>query len=503
VSRGCISPSVLARLGAAPGEFAAERRHLEGCAACRTSLGRVTAAQAALIEARELAVPEVSEVRTEATLRWMRVPAAEPPSRLWRWTGLGLGVSLAAAAALVLVPRFLAKSPTPVVAIKAPIAPIAPAAPTAPTVLQALVTLRAGHVERQAVGHERVPLDDQGLLDEGDVLVTAAGAEVAAQWGDGSGVLLRPGSELHLATLRPDQQVFELPSGRVDVRVKPQARAPGQPPLLTVRTRGHLIHVRGTWFAVSAEGSQTTVEVYEGTVEVTERDGASSTLLHAPSRGVFGRDKHAGRARTQPMTVDEAARLRQRSELNLLAFTDLPSLLKDSGTLLVSADAPPEALVTVAVDAVALGTSPLWLRREHGRHLVEMSRRGFEPIRRWVTIGPEPGDLRLAMVKSVVKAPPISEEQPDLAVIEEMLRQRRSQIRSCYERSLKHNAELAGTVTLRLRLDDAGRVAASAVDSETLADPAVGRCLRNEAAGWSFPGGRNATIVYPFVFRAQ
>jgi|GEM_PF-3686690 len=494
----CVSPSVLARLGTTADGFASERRHLEGCAACRTVLGRVAAAQAALVDARELPVPEASEVRAEATLRWLRVPPT-PVSRRWQW-GFGFGLTLAAAAAaFVLVPRWTQKQPQ-VAKILVPATPSEPALVVAPKVLHALITLRAGHVERQAVGHDRGVLDERGLLDEGDVLVTSAGASVAAQWGDGSGVLLHAGSELHLSTLRPDQQVLELPSGRVDVRVKPQARTPGQPPLLTVRTPGHLVHVRGTWFAVSAQGLETSIEVYEGTVEVTERDGASSTLLHAPSRGVFGRDKHAGRARTQPMTVDEAARLRQRSELNLLAFTDLSSLLKDSGSLMVTADAPADAQVTVAVDAVALGMSPLWLRREHGRHLIELSRRGFDPVRRWVTIGDEPGDLRLGMIRS---APKIVEEQPELAVIEELLRQRRSQIRSCYERSLKHNPELAGTVTLRLHLDDSGRVSTSAVDSETLSEPAVGRCLRNEAAGWSFPGGRNATIVYPFVFRAQ
>ena len=84
-----------------------------------------------------------------------------------------------------------------------------------------------------------------------------------------------------------------------------------------------------------------------------------------------------------------------------------------------------------------------------------------------------------------------------------MVRRRGTQIRACYERRLKRDPSLAGTVSLRLRVGDAGQVTRVDVEGSTLPDPLVAECLRREAAGWSFSQGRNATVVYPFVFRSQ
>ncbi|MGZ3440132.1 MAG: AgmX/PglI C-terminal domain-containing protein, partial [Polyangia bacterium] len=87
--------------------------------------------------------------------------------------------------------------------------------------------------------------------------------------------------------------------------------------------------------------------------------------------------------------------------------------------------------------------------------------------------------------------------------IESMVRRRGTQIRACYERRLKRDPQLAGTVSLKLRVGDAGQVTRVDVEQSTLPDPLVAECLRREAAGWSFEQGRNATVVYPFVFRTQ
>ena len=81
--------------------------------------------------------------------------------------------------------------------------------------------------------------------------------------------------------------------------------------------------------------------------------------------------------------------------------------------------------------------------------------------------------------------------------------ERAAQIRACYERRLKRDPSLAGTVSLRLRVGGAGQVTRVDVEESTLPDPLVAECLRREAAGWSFVVGRNATVVYPFVFRTQ
>ena len=56
---------------------------------------------------------------------------------------------------------------------------------------------------------------------------------------------------------------------------------------------------------------------------------------------------------------------------------------------------------------------------------------------------------------------------------------------------------------VKLRVGDAGQVRGVSVEESTLADPVVADCLKHEAAGWAFKTGRNATVVYPFVFRPQ
>jgi hypothetical protein len=87
--------------------------------------------------------------------------------------------------------------------------------------------------------------------------------------------------------------------------------------------------------------------------------------------------------------------------------------------------------------------------------------------------------------------------------IEEMVRRRATHIRGCYERGLKRIPSLAGTVSLRLEVGDAGQVRRVAVEESTLSDDVVADCLLHEARGWSFSVGRNATVVYPFVFRPE
>jgi len=184
--------------------------------------------------------------------------------------------------------------------------------------------------------------------------------------------------------------------------------------------------------------------VLEGTVEVTERDGSASTLLTAPARATFGR----GRTASAPLSGHQAARLRAESEMNFMPWTGLDAARAASGSLLVASQPP--------------------------------------------------GELHA----SLVQAPPVDEASAPVE-IESMVRRRSTQIRACYERRLKRDPSLAGTVSLKLRVGDAGQVTRVDVEQSTLPDPLVADCLRHEAAGWSFAQGRNATVVYPFVFRTQ
>jgi hypothetical protein len=496
----CLRPDRLAQAERRPLSDG-ERRHVDSCAACARAFGRVRVVQSALRAIAELEPPEPSPaalVRAEASIRWTRVT---PAPAVRRGFVVAFALATAGAGALAWVARDWTRAPAERAA-PTEIARAQPARP-APARLTALVTLVGGDVQLERAGTVQ-PLDLQARLAAGDRLVTAEGARAAAQWSEGSGFLLFADAELALSRLEPRTQRLALERGRVAVRVGPHDQA-GQPPgaretlrsaasegeSLQVTTPDHVVSVHGTWFTVASAQHVTTVEVLEGTVEVRERDGSSSTVLTAPARAVFGR----GRATTAALSAREVARLRAASEMNLMPWSGLDAARAASGALRVASEPPAD----LAVDGVGLGATPLLVRRPLGRHYLELSRGGFVPLRQWVSVGPEPGALRLGLVHE--PASTASESVP--VEIESMVRRRATQIRACYERRLKRDPSLAGTVSLRLRVGDAGQVTRVAVEESTMPDEMVGECLRREAAGWSFTVGRNATVVYPFVFRPQ
>jgi ferric-dicitrate binding protein FerR (iron transport regulator) len=447
--------------------------HLQTCQSCRQALDRIEGAQSAMRDILKTPVPEVSAVRTTATLRWMRIA---PPRQVRPAFFVALGLSTAAAAVLFVVGRGGTPSPT-----SAPVQVAVPAPrPEVKTVeAQAMVTLLGGKVELERAG-ARTAVEMGSLLRGGDKLHAGGAARLAAQWSEGSGFLLAADSMLTIGKLQAQAQRFALGRGKVDMRVSGPAD-------LAVETTSHTVRVRGTWFTVAGDGSRTTVEVFEGAVEVAERDGSAVTVLQAPARGVFG----PGRATTGPLTAREVAERRLKSELNLLGW----AAREKSGVLAIASD--PSG--TLAVDGVELGPTPLSVRRPIGRHYIEITRKDFTTIQRWMDVGFEPGELRTALVSRVVH-PEDSAPVP----IEEMVRARGRQIRGCYERSLKRDPSLAGTVSLQVRVGGSGRVSGATVESSTLVDASeVGECLAREARSWKFATGRNSTVVYPFVFRPQ
>lgn len=476
-----LRPTRMAELARRP-LAAREQRHLDGCAGCTAALARVQAARAGLDAAAMMAPPEVSaaaEARAEASIRWTRLPpAAMVRPRFW----IAFGLTAAAATLLLLAAR--APSHATVASRAAVASRLAP--PPAPDRLEALVTLVGGDVRLVRDGASR-RLDLDARLGAHDRLTTATGSRAAAQWAEGSGFLLFGDGALTLARLVPRTQRLELARGQISVRVGPHE--PGES--LQVITPDHVVSVHGTWFTVAAAEHTTTVEVLEGTVEVTDRDGSASTLLTAPARAAFGR----GRTSSTTLSGREAARLRASSEMNFMAWPGLDAARAASAALRVASQ--PSA--DLAVDGVVMGPTPLMLRRPLGRHYVELTRDGFRTLHQWVTVGKETGELRLGLVV----APPPRDAESAPVEIESMVRLRAAQIRACYERRLKRDPSLAGTVSLRLRVGEAGQVSRVSVEESTLPDPLVGECLRREAAGWSFTVGRNATVVYPFVFRSQ
>ncbi len=473
----------LARGRLSESKAAQAQQHLSACTHCRTVLSRIESAQAAMREVVDAPVPEAGTVRTEATIRWMRV-RPEPAVRPAFWAAAAL--TGCAAALALFAGRFPAHAPSsreaPSLAVKpAPRPPVA-----ADAELAAVITLLGGKVELVRDGHA-ARLEMGSTLRVQDKLTTGASSRVAAQWAEGSGLLLLADAQLSFDRFQTRTQRLGLERGEVDVRVG--AKIPGES--LQVTTPSHIVTVKGTWFTVAADGPRTTVEVLEGTVEVSELDGSRSTLLHAPSRAVFTR----GRFTSAALDVREAAALRAKSELNLMSWTGPSALLSVTGLLRVSS--VPDG--TLAVDGVELGSTPLQVRRPFGRHYVELQRLHFHPITRWVTLdGDEPGELRVAFNRVSDVPPP--EEPPSL---ESVMLERKGVIRTCYERSLKRDDHLTGTVSLRLRIGAHGAVTQTAIEDSTMPDPQVGECLQHEAARWTFSRGKNVTVIYPFEFKPE
>ena len=77
-----------------------------------------------------------------------------------------------------------------------------------------------------------------------------------------------------------------------------------------------------------------------------------------------------------------------------------------------------------------------------------------------------------------------------------------SAIRSCYERRLRNDNQLQGSVVLQVRIGNDGKVTATRVTGN-LKDAEVKSCMQNIAKGWSFPapaGGSCAVFDAPFKF---
>lgn len=93
----------------------------------------------------------------------------------------------------------------------------------------------------------------------------------------------------------------------------------------------------------------------------------------------------------------------------------------------------------------------------------------------------------------------------DRAAISSVIEEHRQQIRSCYERRLKQQQFLQGSLSLQMRIAQGGNVDAVQVGG-SLQDREVFSCVRNVAQRMRFPrvsGGQCAVVSVPFNFTPQ
>lgn len=86
--------------------------------------------------------------------------------------------------------------------------------------------------------------------------------------------------------------------------------------------------------------------------------------------------------------------------------------------------------------------------------------------------------------------------------IKRILSDSQTQVRSCYERRLRNNNMLQGTVNLQVKIGANGKVAATRVRG-TMKDADVTSCVQSLAKNWTFPaptGGGCAVFDAPYNF---
>jgi len=77
-----------------------------------------------------------------------------------------------------------------------------------------------------------------------------------------------------------------------------------------------------------------------------------------------------------------------------------------------------------------------------------------------------------------------------------------SEVRSCYEKRLKVNSVLQGTIELAITIGTTGRVRRISFSRDTVRDPAVLDCVKRKVMKWRFPEpeGGKVQIKTPFRF---
>lgn len=126
--------------------------------------------------------------------------------------------------------------------------------------------------------------------------------------------------------------------------------------------------------------------------------------------------------------------------------------------------------------------------------------------RRWVAVCAErvenPGRV------SIMPAPGLASDEDEgfgAAEVVEAIRARLRDIQQCYERELRTNLDLAGTVRVELVVLDTGRIGSVRVLENTTGSSSVAACITDVIAAFVFssPPDEPMTFSYPFVFAPQ
>lgn len=147
---------------------------------------------------------------------------------------------------------------------------------------------------------------------------------------------------------------------------------------------------------------------------------------------------------------------------------------------------------------------------------------GVRPVRVWLPEGRTVEDLvathkalavggvEPVLVWRTDPAPPLPEGDAavstdgiDREAVRSTIQRYGTQMRYCYERSLKRRPTLEGSVVVHFTIGPTGTVLEATTEDSTLADPDLETCLEARIRNLRFPvpKGGQAVVRYPFVFR--
>ncbi len=94
----------------------------------------------------------------------------------------------------------------------------------------------------------------------------------------------------------------------------------------------------------------------------------------------------------------------------------------------------------------------------------------------------------------------------DQSVIKKVIDSHMPAIKYCYNKELRKNAGLSGTVVTRFTVGPKGKVTQAEVNRSTLNNKNVETCMIDEIKSWVFPEpnkGVEVLVNYPFKFRSS
>ena len=94
----------------------------------------------------------------------------------------------------------------------------------------------------------------------------------------------------------------------------------------------------------------------------------------------------------------------------------------------------------------------------------------------------------------------------DKRIIQKVVRQHGSELRTCYEKALSKTKGITGRIVVHWEIDAGGAVSKSEVKSSTFGNPALENCFTESIKQWRFPSpkdGGTVLVDYPFVLELQ